>query len=172
MIRLSNSISRGLSAALLFALLPGACLLAEEPVRGPLPESQKDLIHQLARSHEKIQRQVTLTETGYEATTTSTDPVIAAALRAHVAYMQKRIAAGSMVRRWDPAYVEMIAHQKDLTLGVVELPNGLQVTMVGATPEAVAVAHNHARIVSGFVEEGPPAVRREHAPALEKPDGS
>jgi hypothetical protein len=46
------------------------------------------------------------------------------------------------------------------------LDNGLSIVVVGQTPEAVKVAQNHARIVTGFTEEGSAAVRNSHLPSV------
>jgi hypothetical protein len=141
---------------------------AQPPMRGPLPAEQRQHIHQMAAAHEKIVREVELTDTGYVARTTSDDPQIVAMLHAHVAYMQKRLASGAMVRRWDPAFVEMVEHHSDIDATITELDDGLEVEVTAATFDAIAVAHNHARIVSGFVQEGMPAVQRTHPRALMK----
>ncbi len=139
---------------------------AQRPMRGPLPEEQRRLIYEMARDHEKITREVELTASGYRARTTSADTEIVAMLKAHVAYMKKCLASGAMVRRWDPAFVELVAHHEDISAEIIELDNGLEVRVTGATPAAVRVAQNHARIVSGFVNEGEAAVQREHSRAL------
>ncbi|WP_269526819.1 hypothetical protein [Coraliomargarita parva] len=138
-----------------------------EPMRGPLPAEQRGLIHDMAQQHEAIERTVEMTETGYKATTTSQDAEIAASLKAHVKYMSERLASGAMVRRWDPAFVEMIEHHGDISVDVEELEDGIQVIVTGKTPEAILVAQNHARIVSDFAAKGPEAVQAKHAKALE-----
>ncbi|NNE08786.1 MAG: hypothetical protein HKN20_09515 [Gemmatimonadetes bacterium] len=133
------------------------------PIRGPLPAEQRELIHLLAMEHEGIDREVVLTDSGYVATTTSEDPKIVAALRDHVDYMKMRIESGAMVRRWDPAFRELVEHSDDIVTTLVVLEDGLRMHVTGLTPVAVRVAWNHARIVTGFVEEGEAAVQREHA---------
>lgn len=156
-------------SSLLFRLLILALPLssfAQRPMRGPLPEEQRRLIHEMARAHEKITREVELTASGYRARTTSADPEIVAMLKAHVAYMKERLASGAMVRRWDPAFVELVAHHEDISAEIIDLDNGVEVQVTGATPAAVRVAQNHARIVNGFVNEGEAAVRRKHSRAL------
>lgn len=134
-------------------------------MRGPLPEEQRELINTLAKNHKKLNRKVTLNDKGYVATTTSGDQKLAEALKKHFRYMKKRLDSGAMVRRWDPAYAEMTAHYDKLEVKAEELKNGLKVTIVGKTPEAVKVAHNHAKIVTSFVKNGSDEVQKKHEPA-------
>ncbi len=151
------------SAALLLLLASAAAAF------GPPPPEQRDLIHRLAGSHEKISREVELTDDGYVARTTSADAEVAGWLKSHVTYMKERMGSGAPVRRWDPAFEEMFRHHGDLTVEITELDDGLRVTVRGATPEAIAVARNHATIISGFAELGFEAVQRTHAVALAVP---
>ncbi len=142
-----------LCAATLSAALP-LSVCGEEPVRGPLPERQRDIIHRMAENHAKIRREVVPDAEGYSARTTSEDPETEAILREHFAYMKKRLGAGAMVRRWDPAFVEMLEHYADIVVTEKEIPGGLEVRVVGKTADAIKVAQNHAAIISGFVRTG------------------
>jgi len=137
---------------------------AEESYRGPLPDRQREIIHEMADNHEKIHREVELNKKGYTARTTSEDAEIAALIKEHFAYMQKRMGAGAMVRRWDPAFVEMVEHHDDITVTEKEIEGGLEVRVVGETKDAIKVAKNHAQIISGFVRTG--EVHNEHPRVL------
>ncbi|QQL45804.1 hypothetical protein [Sulfuriroseicoccus oceanibius] len=152
---------------LLATALTCAPLLAG-PTRGPLPKEQRDTIHQLAAHHTTISREVTLTEKGYTATTTSTDPKVAKLLQSHIKYMLKRVEGGGRVRQWDPAYREMGRYFAQLTTEVEPLENGIRVTITGESPEAVKVAQNHAHIVTKFIEHGAKEVQSKHEPVLEQ----
>ncbi len=143
-------------------LLAVPLLLANGITHGPIPAEQRDLIHQLATENESIHRTVEVTETGYRATTTANDAELADVLRKHVAYMQVRVDSGLRVRRWDPAYEEFFRHHEDIAIDVAPIDNGLEVTVVGATPEAILVAQNHGSIVSQFVDHGFEALYAEH----------
>ena len=160
--------ARGWILLLIWIGLAPQVALGQRPMRGPLPDEQRQLIHAMASAHDKFMREVELTETGYVAKTTSEDPEIVAMLQEHVAYMKKRIDGGGMVRRWDPAFVELLAHHEDIEVTIAELENGLEVVVEGKTPQAIEVAQNHANIVSGFVDLGFEAVHREHSAVLEK----
>ena len=162
-----NSIKKfsGFLAVIVVATVPAS---AGPEFRGPLPPEQRDIIHFLAGHHDQIERKVTVIEDGYRALTTSRNKKVVKSLKEHVAYMEKRLDSGAMVRRWDPAFAEMAAYWDQLESQIRIKPNGIEVTVTGTTPEAVKVARNHARIVSGFAGEGFPALQREHAPALKK----
>jgi len=119
-----------------------------------MPREAHDNIRTLFDQHAAIKRTVTLTESGYIAVTESEDPKVARVLRAHVRQMRERLESGLAVRRWDPAYAELVEHYQDLELDVERTPKGLRIIMTGKTPAAVKIAHNHAQIVSKFVEKG------------------
>jgi len=129
-------------------------VLAVSAAAQGLPQAAHDNIHKLFDNHAKVKRTVTLTDTGYIAVTESDDPQIAKTLRSHVNQMQDRLDEGLGVRRWDPAYDEMVRHYKDLDLKTEATEKGLRVVMTGKTPEAVKIAQNHAQIVSKFAEKG------------------
>lgn len=131
-------------------------------MRGPLPVEQREIIHNLAENHKKLSREVKLTPKGYEATTTSDDAALVTQLKTHFRYMQKRLDAGAMVRRWDPAYAELTEYYDKLDVKVEELPKGLKVTVTGKTEKAVKVARNHASIVTSFVKRGAKELPEEH----------
>jgi hypothetical protein len=138
------------------ASLLTALVLAIPAAAQGLPQAAHDNIHKLFDNHAKVKRTVTLTETGYIAVTESDDPQIAKTLRSHVSQMQDRLDEGLFVRRWDPAYEEMVRHYKDLNLKTEATEKGLRVVMTGKTPEAIKIAQNHAQIVSKFAEKGWP----------------
>lgn len=144
---------------ILLAILPTAMA---ESFRGPLPKEQQDIIHYMAEHHADLSREVKITKTGYHAITTTKNKQLAKKLHAHVAYMEKRLDSGAMVRRWDPAYAEMVEHYEDLDAKITPINNGVEVTVVGKTPRAIKVAQNHAKIVTSFAKEGFPAVKRKH----------
>jgi hypothetical protein len=141
--------TRSLLTGILFASL----VALDAAAQGMPPEAQEN-IHRLFDQHAAVRRTVTLTDQGYTALTESDDPVMAKTLRAHVSQMRERLESGLAVRRWDPAYAEMVQHYRDLELTVEPTANGLRIVMVGKTPAAVKIAQNHAGIVSKFVEKG------------------
>ena len=138
---------------------------------GPMSADFRGVIHSLFAEHEKVDRSVELTETGYRASTTSKDSKVAATLQKHVAQMESRLEGGFGVRHWDPAFVELREHYDELGIEVKNIEGGVSVTVVGNTPEAIKVAQHHAGIISGFVEKGGEQMHATHPAAVTKKDG-
>lgn len=137
-----------------------------------MPKELHDNIHTLFDNHAKFTRKVEMTDKGYVAVTESTDPKLARILREHVSQMRERLQSGRMVRRWDPAFPEFIAHYDDITHRVAATKNGLKITATGKTPAAIKVAKNHAKIVSDFAKNGWQAHDTYHPLALAPQAGS
>jgi len=147
------------AAFLSAALFAGSTF--SSPAQGMPPEARENL-HRLFDQHKQIERKVTLSETGYSATTTSTNPVLVRALQAHVKQMNERLESGLMVRRWDPAFAEYVAFYSDMNHKFTKIPNGIKATVTGKTPEAIRVAQNHAQVIADFAAHGWEAHDRSH----------
>lgn len=129
----------------------------------------RGVIHSLFDAHEKIDRVVEITDSGYRAKTTSQDKAVAALLQKHVAEMAARLDGGMSVRHWDPAFAEFREHYDDTTVMIDNIAGGVSVTVSGKTPAAVKVVRNHAAIVSGFVEKGSKEMHRTHPAVIVGP---
>jgi hypothetical protein len=136
---------------------------------GPMSAEAMETIHTLFAEHKSIERKVTLTKTGYKSVTTSKDPKLVAKIQEHVAAMETRLDSGFPVRRWDPAYEEFFKHYKDLEITIKKIKNGVQVEAIGKNADAVKVAQNHAKIISGFVKIGESEHHAKHPAALGDP---
>jgi formate-dependent nitrite reductase cytochrome c552 subunit len=151
-------------------LLCISALIAASPshilAQGMPPEAQEK-IHHLFENHGKIQRTVTVTDTGYTALTESDDPATAAALKAHVKQMGERIKSGLMVRRWDPAFAEYVTHYDEMEHRYEATKKGMKATVTGKTRLAIQIAQNHAKVISEFAAEGWKAHDRKH-PSIER----
>lgn len=154
-----------LLAALALATFSGS---RELQSRG-LPDAMHDNIHALFDGHAKITRKVEMTEKGYVAITESKNPKLAKILREHVSQMRERLQSGMMVRRWDPAFPELVEHYDDITHRVEATKRGLKITVTGKTPDAIKVAKNHAKIVSDFAKNGWKAHDTLHPRAIPTP---
>jgi hypothetical protein len=131
-----------------------------------LPADFREVIHTLFAEHEQVKREVKVTPDGYEAETTSADAEVVTLLQTHVGQMKSRLESGMGVRHWDPAFAEIRAHYEDMDIEIEDIEKGVRVKVKGKTPEAVEVAQNHAKILSGFVERGPEEMHVEHAGVL------
>jgi hypothetical protein len=170
-----------MNMSLPLARLLTTCFILSMPLalegQGPGPIGRggmggfQEAIHHLFANHTKIKRAVEITETGYKSRTVSDDPEIAMTLQKHVKEMRERLGSGMMIRRWDPAFAELVEHYTDVDHEFKEVPGGVEMVVKGKTPDAIKVAQNHARIVSGFVEKGPEQMHASHPRALggEKP---
>lgn len=121
--------------------------------RGMPPEAQEK-IHHLFDNHAKVKRTVTVTDTGYTATTESDDSKVAAALQKHVKQMQDRLKSGLSVRRWDPAFAEYCDHYDEMDHQFTATAKGVRMTVTGRNAEAIKIAQNHAKVVSAFAAHG------------------
>ena len=136
------------------------------PGGGPGGQGFQEAIHKLFENHKKIKRTVEMTDTGYRAVTVSEDKVIAATLKKHVKEMRERLGSGMMIRRWDPAFAELVEHYSDIDHEFKEVENGVEMIAKGKTPDAIKVVKNHAKIISGFVEKGETQMHESHPRAL------
>jgi len=143
-----------------------ACLPFQALGQG-MPAEARENIHALLDNHTSITRSIRLTDDGYVSTTESSDSATARALREHVAQMEARLESGLMVRRWDPAFAEYVSHYSDIEHAMSPTPAGLTMTVRGKTPEAIAVARNHAEIISEFVASGWEGHNRSHSAVLD-----
>ena len=129
----------------------------------------RGVFHSLFAAHEKIDRVVELTDSGYRAKTTSEDKAVAARLQKHVAEMAARLDGGMSVRHWDPAFAEFREHYEDTSVEIENIEGGVSVSVTGKTPDAIKVVRNHAAIISGFVEKGSKEMHQTHPAVIVNP---
>ena len=135
-----------------------------------MPKVNRDTIHELLGAHNKIKREVKVTDDGYTATTTSEDKEVVKALQRHVGHMETRMKKGLMVRRWDPAYAEFVNHYDDIKITIKDIDHGVSVVAKGTTEDAKKVARNHAGIITKLVANGFDEAHKAHAAILSKQD--
>lgn len=158
----TSRIPKPIPLALALALL-GMIPVGSFPVQGQgMPAENRANIHTLFSNHDKLTRTVTRTEKGYVAVTESDDPQVVAALRAHIKQMSSRLESGLMVRRWDPAFAEYVAHYREIKHRFEKTKQGVRMTVTGKTPAAIKVAQNHAAVISEFIKDGWSAHDRTH----------
>lgn len=133
---------------------------------GGMPDEFRGVIHELFANHDSFTRTVDLIDDGYRAKTVSKDPKKASLLQKHVRQMESRLDDGRGVRQWDPAFAELRQHYADMEVSIEEVKGGLVVEVTGKTPEAIAVARNHAKIIDGFIKKGSKQMHATHAAVL------
>lgn len=149
-----------------FAVVSFTVVVHAQPAGRGMPAEAREAIHTLFNQHEQIVRKLTLTDTGYVATTTSTNAAVAAALQKHVRQMSDRLKSGLMVRRWDPAFAEYAAHYDQIEHQFETMDGGIRATVSGKNAEAIKVAQNHAQVIVDFAAHGWEAHDRSHPAAL------
>jgi hypothetical protein len=119
------------------------------------PNNPHAVIMSLFDNHQKITRKVEEHPDGITSTTTSDDPQVAAMIRKHVAQMKARLAAGQIIRMFDPLFVEIFAHHEKIKMEVEEVAGGVKVKETSTDPQVVLLIKQHAKAaVSEFVDKG------------------
>ena len=119
-------------------------------------ESSGDMqmVMQLFEHHSQIRRTVEAIPGGIRTVTESDDPQVAALLQAHVASMYQRVDQGrvfSMISRTLPT---MFRNASRYRRHMTATPKGVAIEETSKDPKMVAVLREHAREVTGFVNEG------------------
>jgi hypothetical protein len=108
----------------------------------------------LLDNHQAIQRQVTLLENGFTATTTSNNPEVVSTLQTHVSDMKARFAKGRGIRSWDKVYALLFAYREHINVDYQMAHDGVTSIVTTNNPQLVEALHAHAHAVSGFVAQG------------------
>jgi len=111
-------------------------------------------ISTLLDGHLSIQREVTLLDNGFSATTTSEDPTIARTLQAHVSDMKARFASGRAIRSWDKVYALLFAYRDHIQVDYTMIPHGVSSHVTTENRDLIELLHAHAHAVSGFAAHG------------------
>lgn len=121
--------------------------------------AEHDVIHSLLNDHKSIQRKVEEIPGGVLTRTTTSDPKLVDTVREHVRQMVKHVEQGRPVRLWDPAFRDIFAHAKEITIACEDIEGGIGVVEISGNPEVVPMIRAHARKVDGFVAKGYEAAR-------------
>jgi hypothetical protein len=137
---------------------------AQPPGRGPDAgfAADRDTFHYLLENHKAIQRTVKDLKEGVETVTESDDPKVAARIQEHVASMEKRVKEGRPIHRRDPLFAALFDRAGKITMKVEKTPKGMRVTETSEDPYTAKLIQAHARVVSLFVANGFPEVRKNH----------
>ena len=138
---------------------------------GGMPADFQGKIHELFAHPEKLKRSVDITENGYVAKTTTSDPELAETLQTHVKQMSGRLGGGRPVRRWDPAFEEFFARYDEMEHDFKNLKKGIRAEVTAKSKDAIAAAQNHAYIILDFSSQGHDQMHQPHRTVLDEDGG-
>lgn len=110
--------------------------------------------------HNEISRTVHEIPGGVRTTTESNSPDLAAQLQAHVTSMYSSINQGVEVMCMSPTLPTLFRNASGYRRQLTFTPNGVDVEETAEDPDLTAMIREHAREVTGFVEQGMPAMMR------------
>lgn len=131
--------------------------------------ADRDVFQFLLKNHDKIKRTVRELPSGVETLTESDTPEIAAKIKEHVQWMEKRIEKSQPIRLRDPLFAELFKHTDKITMIHQDTPKGVRVREISSDPYVVKLIQAHAKAVSGFVERGFAEAMKNHAVPASEP---
>jgi len=115
---------------------------------------------ELFQHHATIRRKVEHVSGGVRTLTESDDPHIAALLQAHVSAMYTHLTAHQEVQCMSATLPVMFRNSTQYQRRLELTPRGVAVVETSSNPQLVDTIRAHAREVTGFVEQGMPAMMR------------
>lgn len=128
----------------------------------PALRTDHEVFHYLLSHHDDIRRQVKQLPNGVQTLTESDDPALARQIQVHAEAMHRRVQEGNPLHLRDPLFAAIFGHARRIVMKVEKTPRGVQVTEVSEDPFVVKLIQAHARVVSQFVANGHPEMRRNH----------
>jgi hypothetical protein len=125
-------------------------------------QSDMAMFHFLLDHKDAIERTVNELPNGVETVTESNEPEIADAIREHVASMYRRLDDGRPIHRRDPLFAEIFAHADAIEMTMEDTERGLRVRETSSDPYVAELIKSHARVVSAFIANGRPEMRKNH----------
>jgi hypothetical protein len=108
--------------------------------------------------HAELRRTVELVPGGVRSRTEADDPGLAAQLQAHVASMYAHLNQGSEVSCMSGSLPTLFRNSRRYQRSLTDTPTGVAVTETSDDPGISAAIRAHAAEVTGFVEDGMPAM--------------
>ena len=137
-------------------------------------DSDREVFHYLLQHHQQISRQVKELPNGVETVTESEVEEIADKIKEHVAWMEVRIKNAHPIRMRDPLFAELFRHTDKIKMVHEETPNGVKVIETSDDPYVARLIKEHAKTVSGFVQNGFAEAAKNHpvppAPSAKESD--
>ena len=117
----------------------------------------------LMANRAKIQRTVVNRPDGVETLTESDDPKVTAVLVEHVAAVARRVQEQRPIHARDPLFAELFRNAATLNMQVERTAKGVKVVETSPNAFSAKLIQAHAQVVSLFVANGPPEMRKNHA---------
>ncbi|MEZ6062378.1 MAG: DsrE family protein, partial [Planctomycetaceae bacterium] len=134
-------------------------------------DADREDFHFLLTNHEQITRTVKQLPNGVETLTESDSPEVAARIKQHVQWMQRRVEETRPIHLRDPLFAELFRHTDKITMKREETEKGVRVTETSDDPYVAKLIQAHAEVVSKFAAKGFAEAMKNHAvPGREAPE--
>ena len=142
--------------ALPAAASPGAG--APDAMKGDATAADISTYMDLFSRHAELRRTVHLVPGGVRTVTESADPDLAAQSQAHVASMYARLDQDTEVTCMSASLPVLFRNSRRYRRALTNTPHGVAVTETSGDPRITAAIRSHAAEVTGFVDDGKPAM--------------
>ena len=127
---------------------------------GNVSDADMNIYMDMFNRHTELMRTVELIPGGVRTTTESDSPDLVAQLQAHVSDMYSHLNQNSEVTCMSQSLPTLFRHTNDYQRTLTLTPKGVQVTETSSDPALTKAIREHAHEVSGFVQDGMPAMMR------------
>jgi hypothetical protein len=128
----------------------------------PATRADMEVFHYLLDHRKDIKRAVKEIDGGVETVTESEVRDVAAKIREHAEAMHGRVKAGKGIHLRDPLFAEIFKNAGKIEMVVEKTDKGVRVTETSKDPYVAKLIRAHARVVSGFIENGHAEMRKDH----------
>jgi hypothetical protein len=130
----------------------------QAPMMGDATPADMSTYMGLFSRHTELHRTVQLVPGGVRTVTEADDPALAAQLQAHVASMYAHLNQGAEVRCMSSSLPVLFRNSRRYRRSLTIIARGVAVTETSDDPRIAAAIRSHAAEVTGFVEDGMPAM--------------
>ena len=127
---------------------------------GNVSDADMNIYMDMFNRHTELKRTVELIPGGVRTTTESDSADLAAQLQAHVSDMYSHLNQSSEVTCMSQSLPTLFSHPKDYQRQLTLTAKGVQVTETSSDPALTKAIRQHAQEVTGFVQDGMPAMMR------------
>ncbi len=131
---------------------------AQAPMMGGATSADMNTYMDLFSRHAELRRTVQLIPGGVRTVTEADDPDLAAQLQAHVASMYTHLNVGAEVSCMSSSLPTLFRNSRRYRRSLTNTAQGVAVEETSDDPRITAAIRSHATEVTGFVEDGMPAM--------------